>query len=250
MGTFVIESLQKEVIKWHIKALAPCQVVYTNFTVKIIKGKDKFIFSEMKIDKKGLILINMVKNSIKTIGVEKLPEYKTEEIRFNGAFYPRDYSGFIYEIDANSFYWQLAIRDGLLLDYAINWAKQCSKHDRLIAIGAPGKIETIFEYEDENNRRFIEEIQWKEGRIFSNYIRKTASDIMYSISKEIDGILFYWVDAFFVTSGAEKVQKLLKAHGFESKVIVHYGAKMIGDGKYQVGEKTFSLPVKSSKPII
>lgn len=146
-------------LKAYEKSKSSFKVISYGTTKKILYGKNKFLFSGIKGEKKpmGLHLIGMVKRDIDKLisenqdAIPKIPKKKPNLTQIN----VKNIEWFgigvqALSIDINHCYWRTAYLLGFITDetYYKGIERQEYKDGRLIAIGTLGKMLSVSKYEN------------------------------------------------------------------------------------------------------
>jgi hypothetical protein len=215
----------------HVKLLifyrTPFTKRETNNTTVIITHLETRVYTEKKLPLKDLSFIGRVKKYAKALSPTTHPEqpYKSRDVnywRFKNIAQTEYHD--LTEIDVNSAYWELALRFGYISQELYSEAEQYDKMTRLVALGALATKYQHWQYDggDDPPRYITVEPTDDEKRIRSYFFHVAAhlGKIMQAVANTYDGVLWYWVDAFFVTeSDAKRIPEALAAHGLKCKEV-------------------------------
>ena len=209
----------------------------TNYTASIKAGNEKFFFANEPMDKTAFRYY------------QKINKELGGEIRETpGTIKYFDFSGMdrnqeithLWCVDINSAYLSVLKNEKVITPETFGWINTTSRKNaktkisRLKAVGmfAKNPLEVI--YTNKEITKFSHErnpFQW----VFFTACQKTG-EAMELCKKELgDDYLFYWVDGIFTRKNPEKIVKILKTLGFQSKI--EYVTKLKKTDKNIVFEK-------------
>jgi hypothetical protein len=135
----------------------------------------------------------------------------------------------IFEIDVSSAYLNLAYQHGFINKKYYDLFYDARKPFRLLALGSLATKRTTQHYKKGKLVK-SETVQNEETAQVFYQTAFLLSQIMTEILKEVKGIYFYWVDAFFCTKDALKeIQERLEQKGLGYKIDKHKRIKKQGN---------------------
>lgn len=216
-------------------------IVSYGATKKIIYGKNTFIFSGIKGEKKpqGMHLIGMVKRDIDAIisdsyNIEKdefeiwnrIPKIPQRKPNLTYIDYEKcNWFGVGVQalaIDINHCYWRTAFLLGYIKEetYLKGIEKNEYKDGRLIAIGTLGKMLTVKKYENGVKiKEYIDDRDYlKYGRFFWHVISKIYELMQDLMSQLKDDFLMFLTDCVFIDPNKRDLAiQIMTKHGYSTK---------------------------------
>lgn len=197
----------------------------TNSTTRIETEDEIRIYTENALPMKDLSFIGRVRANCRSLDPDLFPEqsFTAKNVRYNrfNRIAQKRYDN-LTEVDVNSAYWEIANKFGYLTPELYEEGLEVEKTTRMIALGAlatkyqywryeggpkPPKLLTV--EEDDDDRRV---------RSYFFHVAGHLGKIMESVANVYDGVLWYWVDAFFVErEHAKLIPEALAMHGLECK---------------------------------
>lgn len=216
-------------------------VVSYGSTKKIIYGKNTFLFTGIKGEKKpqGMHLIGMVKRDINNLisssyneekdeyeiwdNIPKIPNKKPHLTQINYKNCQWYGTGTqMLAIDINHCYWRTAFMLGYIKEetYLKGIEKDEYKKGRLIAIGTLGKMLTVKKYENGVKiKEYIDDRDYlKYGRFFWHIISK-----IYELIQELkivlgEDFLMFLTDCIFIDQNKKDIAiEIMNKHGYSTK---------------------------------
>jgi len=200
-------------------------ISYTANTTRIEAEGVVYMCSENPLPVKWLHFIKEVRDYATSLDPDKYPKVKHNPgsvayFRFKN-IYQKEYRD-VMEIDVNGAYWQIALKSGYINDYLYGKGLEAPKKVRLVALGALATRRKVFRYcpQSETYQHLPQQYTEAQDRIRSYFfdVAATLGEIMSTVSGVYNGVLFFWVDAFFTQqSEAQNIVSALRAHDLEVK---------------------------------
>lgn len=201
----------------------PHTVRMTQQTTRIEDAHTIYTASENFVEKRYLSFIGQVKAHAKGLDPDLFPKqpYQSKQInyyRFNRV--PIGETFGVTEVDVNGAYWELAYKLGYLSEKLYLKGLEVPKRIRLIAFGALATRYRIFKFD--GTRYHLADVEptpaEDRARSYFFHVAHELGQIMQTAADTYKGVLWYWVDAFFVyTSEADKLADAISAHGLDTK---------------------------------
>jgi len=203
----------------------PFIIQETNNTTRIETDDEVRIYTDNAVPMKDLSFIGRVKANARSLDPEAHPEkpYSSRDVRYwrFNTVAQKEYLN-LTEIDVNGAYWEIAFKFGYLTEELYQEGLIVDKMTRLIALGALATKYQYWKYDGGNEPPAMMEVEEDDTdrRVRSYFFHVAAhlGKIMESVTNTYNGVLWYWVDAFFVDrEDAARIPEALAAHGLKIK---------------------------------
>lgn len=212
----------KNVLRSLVKYGTPHTLKITGSSTTVETKDNRYVCCPQFFTYGSLAWIRKVKNEIlKNLEKQNFQEehYSNQVSYFRFSELENGLNYDVVEIDLNKAYWYAALNHKIISKATFLEGMQVDKMVRLVALGSIASKKDISIYDGKKYTQLPPEMS-KQGRSMFFKISKEIDELMTSIFLDVDDVLFYWCDAFFIKKqSASYIKKRLKAAKVKYKTV-------------------------------